>query len=166
MKYLIFLLILAAGIAGFFIGAHRGKSAIEALANVEQAAKQEKAESDKTIKALNESMAGLATEHKNELDRREAEYKQQLAKLDDTLAGKEKKIQDMTAKIGANRQEIERLRISAVGATDPTEKQRLLEKVAQLESTQRGLSSNVAGLKCLGAAVPDDILGQLRGVLP
>jgi len=164
MKYLIILLVMAAGgISGYFIGAHQGKAAIEALASLEQAAKQEKAESDKAINALKESMAGLTAEHKNELIKIETRYKQQRAKLDDALAGKDKKIKDMTAKMNNNQQEIERLRNNAVSATDPVEKKKLLEKVAQLEIEKRNLESGVEGLKCLSVAAPDEILVQLQG---
>jgi flagellar basal body-associated protein FliL len=125
MKYPVILLIMAAGgISGYFIGAHQGKAAIEALASLEQAAKQEKAESDKAINALKESMAGLTAEHKNELIKIETKYKQQRAKLDDALAGKDKKIKDMTAKMNNNQQEIESLRNNAVSATDPVEKKK------------------------------------------
>ena len=166
MKYLVFFLVIAAGVAGFFIGAHKGQTAIEALAALEQAAKQEKAESDRTINALEDSMVGLAAEHKNELDKLETDYKQQRAKLDEALAGKEKKIRDMTAKMSANQQEIERLRTVAGSATDPIEKQRLLERVAQLENERRNLASSLVGLKCLTAAVPDGIVGQLQGRQP
>jgi chromosome segregation ATPase len=164
MKNLVILLVLAAGgISGYFIGAHQGKAAIEALASLEQAAKQEKAESDKAINALKESMAGLASEHKNELSKIENEYKKQRAKLDDALAGKDKKIKDMTAKMNNNQQEIERLRNNAVSATDPVEKQKLLERVAYLEKEKRNLESGVEGLKCLSVAAPDEILMQLQG---
>jgi flagellar basal body-associated protein FliL len=164
MKYLIILLVMAAGgISGYFIGAHQGKAAIEALASLEQAAKQEKAESDKAINALKESMAGLTAEHKNELIKIETRYKQQRAKLDDALAGKDKKIKDMTAKMNNNQQEIESLRNNAVSATDPVEKKKLLEKVAQLEIEKRNLESGVEGLKCLSVAAPDEILVQLQG---
>lgn len=164
MKYPVILLIMAAGgISGYFIGAHQGKAAIEALASLEQAAKQEKAESDKAINALKESMAGLTAEHKNELIKIETRYKQQRAKLDDALAGKDKKIKDMTAKMNNNQQEIERLRNNAVSATDPVEKKKLLEKVAQLEIEKRNLESGVEGLKCLSVAAPDEILVQLQG---
>jgi len=164
MKYLVILLVMAAGgISGYFIGAHQGKAAIEALASLEQAAKQEKAESDKAINALKESMAGLTAEHKNELIKIETKYKQQRAKLDDALAGKDKKIKDMTAKMNNNQQEIESLRNNAVSATDPVEKKKLLEKVAQLEIEKRNLESGVEGLKCLSVAAPDEILVQLQG---
>jgi chromosome segregation ATPase len=164
MKYLAVLLVLAAGgISGYFIGAHQGKAAIEALAAVEQAAKQEKAESDKAINALKESMAGLATEHKNELNKIETGYQQQRAQLDDALAGKEKKIKEQTAKMNNNQREIERLRNNAVSATDPAEKRKLLERVAQLENEKRNSDSGVEGLKCLSVAVPDEILRQLQG---
>jgi chromosome segregation ATPase len=164
MKYPVILLVMAAGgISGYFIGAHQGKAAIEALASLEQAAKQEKAESDKAINALKESMAGLTAEHKNELIKIETRYKQQRAKLDDALAGKDKKIKDMTAKMNNNQQEIERLRNNAVSATDPVEKKKLLEKVAQLEIEKRNLESGVEGLKCLSVAAPDEILVQLQG---
>jgi|GEM_PF-3231131 len=164
MKYLVILLVMAAGgISGYFIGAHQGKAAIEALASLEQAAKQEKAESDKAINALKESMAGLTAEHKNELIKIETRYKQQRAKLDDALAGKDKKIKDMTAKMNNNQQEIESLRNNAVSATDPVEKKKLLEKVAQLEIEKRNLESGVEGLKCLSVAAPDEILVQLQG---
>ena len=164
MKYLVILLVMAAGgISGYFIGAHQGKAAIEALASLEQAAKQEKAESDKAINALKESMAGLTVEHKNELIKIETKYKQQRAKLDDALAGKDKKIKDMTAKMNNNQQEIESLRNNAVSATDPVEKKKLLEKVAQLEIEKRNLESGVEGLKCLSVAAPDEILVQLQG---
>lgn len=164
MKNLVILLVLAAGgISGYFIGAHQGKAAIEALAALEQAAKQEKTESDKAINALKESMAGLASEHKNELSKIENEYKQQRAKLDDALAGKNKKIKDMTAKMNNNQQEIERLRNNAVSATDPVEKQKLLERVAHLEKEKRNLESGVEGLKCLSVTAPDEILMQLQG---
>ena len=164
MKYLIILLVMAAGgISGYFIGAHQGKAAIEALASLEQAAKQEKAESDKAINARKESMAGLTAEHKNELIKIETKYKQQRAKLDDALAGKDKKIKDMTAKMNNNQQEIESLRNNAVSATDPVEKKKLLEKVAQLEIEKRNLESGVEGLKCLSVAAPDEILVQLQG---
>lgn len=164
MKNLVILLVMAAGgISGYFIGAHQGKAAIEALAALEQAAKQEKTESDKAINALKESMAGLASEHKNELSKIENEYKQQRAKLDDALAGKDKKIKDMTAKMNNNQQEIERLRNNAVSATDPVEKQKLLERVAHLEKEKRNLESGVEGLKCLSVGAPDEILMQLQG---
>jgi len=164
MKYPVILLVMAAGgISGYFIGAHQGKAAIEALASLEQAAKQEKAESDKAINALKESMAGLTAEHKNELIKIETKYKQQRAKLDDALAGKDKKIKDMTAKMNNNQQEIESLRNNAVSATDPVEKKKLLEKVAQLEIEKRNLESGVEGLKCLSVAAPDEILVQLQG---
>lgn len=164
MKNLVILLVMAAGgISGYFIGAHQGKAAIEALATLEQAAKQEKTESDKAINALKESMARLASEHKNELSKIENEYKQQRAKLDDALAGKDKKIKDMTAKMNNNQQEIERLRNNAVSATYPVEKQKLLERVAHLEKEKRNLESDVEGLKCLSVGAPDEILMQLQG---
>ncbi|MEO7622009.1 MAG: hypothetical protein ABIS30_02990, partial [Gallionella sp.] len=73
MKYfVIFLVLLAGGISGYTFGAFRGKAAIEALATVEQAAKQDKAESDKAISALKESMGGLTSAHKSELSKIEA----------------------------------------------------------------------------------------------
>jgi hypothetical protein len=110
MKYLVILLVLAAGgISGYFIGSHQGKGAIEAL------------------------------------------------------AGKEKKIREQTAKMNNNQREIERLRNNAVSATDPAEKRKLLERVAQLENEKRNSDSDVEGLKCLSVAVPDEILGQLQG---
>jgi uncharacterized protein YgiM (DUF1202 family) len=164
MKYLVILLVLAAGgISGYFIGDHQGKAATEALAALEQAAKQEKAESDKAINALKESMAGLATEHKNELNKIETEYQQQRAQLDDALAGKEKKIKEQTAKMNNNQREIERLRGTVVSTTAPAEKRKLLERVAQLENEKRNSDSDVEGLKCLSVAAPDEILGQLQG---
>ena len=164
MKYLVILLVLAAGgISGYFIGSHQGKAATEALAALEQAAKQEKTESDKAINALKESMAGLATEHKNELNKIETEYQQQRAQLDDALAGKEKKIKEQTAKMNNNQREIERLRGTVVSTTAPAEKRKLLERVAQLENEKRNSDSDVEGLKCLSVAVPDEILGQLQG---
>lgn len=167
MNYLVILLVLAAGgISGYFIGTHQGKAAIEALASLEQAAKQEKAESDKAINTLRENMAGLADEHKNELNKIESGYKQQRAKLDDALAGKDKKIKDMTANMHNNQQEIERLRNIADSATVPVEKKKLLERVAQLETEKRNLESGVAGLNCLSVAAPDEILRQLQVKYP
>ncbi len=166
MKYVAIIVAMVAGITGYYIGSFRGKSAIEELASVKEAAKQEKAESDKTITALKESIAGLAAEHKSELDKLETQYKQQRAKLDETLAHKEKKISDMAARMNANGQETSRLRLNAGSATDPAEKQKLHERVAQLESEKRNLASNVAGLKCLSAAVPDEILGQMQRAQP
>lgn len=167
MNYLVILLVLAAGgISGYFIGAHQGKAAIEALSSLEQAAKQEKAESDKAINTLRESMASITAGHKNELNKIETEYKQQRAKLDAALAGKDKKIKDLTAKINNNQQEIERLQNMAVNVSDPVEKKKLLERVAQLEIEKRNLESGVDGLKCLSVAAPDEILVQLQGKQP
>jgi uncharacterized protein YgiM (DUF1202 family) len=165
MKNIVMLLILAAGgISGYFIGNHQGKAATETLAALEQAARQEKAESDKTTNVLKENMAQLAAAHKSELDKIETEYRQQRAKLDDALAGKEKRIRELTARMDSNQQEIERLRKTAVSATDPAEKQKLLDKVAQLENETRNSKSNVEGLKCLSVAVPDEMLSQLQGM--
>ena len=167
MKYLVILLVLlAGGISGYTIGTYRGKAAIEALATVEQAAKQDKAESDKTINALKESMAGLTSEHKNELSKIEAEYQQQRAKLDTALAGKDKKIKDLTTRISTNQQEIVRLKNMAGNIPDPVEKKKLLERVALLESEKKSMESGVDGLKCLGVAAPDEILMQLQGRQP
>ena len=163
MNYLVILLVLAAGgISGYFIGAHQGKAAIEALDSLKQAAKQEKAESDKAINSLRESMAGLSADHKSELAKIEAVHKQQRAKLDAALAGKDKKIKDLTAKINNNQQEIERLQNMAVNVSDPVEKKKLLERVAQLEIEKRNLESGVDGLKCLSVAAPDEILMQFQ----
>ena len=163
MKYLVILLVLlAGGISGYTIGSYRGKAAIEALATIEQAAKQEKAESDKAISALKEIMTGLTSAHKNDLSKIEAEYQQQRAKLDTALAGKDKKIKDLATRISTNRQEIERLKNMAGNAPDPVEKKKLLERVALLESEKKSMESGVDGLKCLGVAAPDEILMQLQ----
>ena len=163
MKYLVILLVLlAGGISGYTIGSYRGKAAIEALATIEQAAKQEKAESDKAISALKEIMTGLTSAHKNDLSKIEAEYQQQRAKLDTALAGKDKKIKDLTTRISTNRQEIERLKNMAGNVPDPVEKKKLLERVALLESEKKSMESGVDGLKCLGVAAPDEILMQLQ----
>lgn len=167
MNYLVILLVLVAGgISGYFIGAHQGKAAIEALATVEQAAKHEKAESDKAINALKESMAGITSVHKNELSKIETEYRQQRTKLDAALAGKDKKIKDLTAKINNNQQEIERAQHMAANVSDPAEKKKLQEKIAQLENEKRNLESGVDGLKCLSVAAPDEILMRLQGKQP
>jgi chromosome segregation ATPase len=164
MKNLVILLVLAAGgISGYFIGSQQGKAATEALAALGQAAKQEKTESDKAINALKESMAGLATEHKNELNKIEAEYRQQRANLDDALAGKEKNIREKTAKINNNQREIDHLRNTVVSVTDPAEKRKLLVRVAQLENEKRNSESSVETLKCLSVTVPNEVLGQLQG---
>ena len=163
MKYLVILLVLlAGGISGYTIGSYRGKAAIEALATIEQAAKQEKAESDKAISALKEIMTGLTSAHKNDLSKIEAEYQQQRAKLDTALAGKDKKIKDLATRISTNRQEIERLKNVAGNVPDPVEKKKLLERVALLESEKKSMESGVDGLKCLGVAAPDEILMQLQ----
>lgn len=167
MRNLILLLVLVAGgVTGYFIGSYRGKAAIEALAAVKQAALQEKAEADKTVKALEEKMAGLSTEHKNELDKIESDYRQQLAKLGDALAGKEKKLKELSAQIDSNRQEIDRLRNTALSTTDPAERQKLLDQIAQLEKANRNLQSGVDGFRCLSVAIPDEIVRQLQGVQP
>jgi chromosome segregation ATPase len=163
MKYLVILIALVAGgISGYYLGAHQGKSAIEALDSLKQAAKQEKAESDKTINALKEGMAGLSAEHKNELARIEAEHKQQRAKLDAALAGKDKKIKDLSAKVNNNQQEIERLQLMAANVSDPEEKKKLQEEIARLKKEKLNLQSGVDGLKCLSVPAPDEILVRLQ----
>ena len=167
MKYLVILLVLlAGGISGYTIGAYRGKAAIETLATVEQAAKQDKAESDKAIGALKENVAGLTSAHKSELSKIEAEYRQQRANLDTALAGKDKKIKDLTTRINTNRQEIERLKNMAGNAPDPIEKKKLLARVALLESEKKNMETGLDGLKCLGITAPDEILMQLQGKQP
>lgn len=163
MKYLVILLVLlAGGISGYTIGAYRGKAAIETLATVEQAAKQDKAESDKALSALKESMAGLTSAHKSELSKIEAEYRQQRANLDSALAGKDKKIKDLTTRISTNQQEIERLKNMAGNVPDTVEKKKLLVRAAVLESEKKNMESGLDGLKCLGVAAPDEILMQLQ----
>ena len=107
-------------------------------------------------------MTGLTSAHKNDLSKIEAEYQQQRAKLDTALAGKDKKIKDLTTRISTNRQEIERLKNVAGNVPDPVEKKKLLERVALLESEKKSMESGVDGLKCLGVAAPDEILMQLQ----
>jgi flagellar basal body-associated protein FliL len=167
MKYfVIFLVLLAGGISGYTFGAYRSKAAIEALATVEQAAKQDKAEADKAISALKENLAGLTSAHKSELSKIEAEYRQQRANLDTALASKDKKIKDLTTRMSTNRQEIERLKNMAGNVPDPVEKKKLLARVALLESEKKSMETGMDGLKCLGVAAPDEILLQLQGKQP
>jgi chromosome segregation ATPase len=163
MKYLVILIVLVAGgISGYYIGAHQGKSAIEALDSLKQAAKQEKAESDKTINALKENMAGLSADHKNELARIEAEHKQQRAKLDAVLAGRDRKIKNLSANISNNQQEIERLQNMAANVSDSEEKKKLQDEIARLKKEKLNLQSGVDGLNCLSIAAPDEILTRLQ----
>ena len=167
MRNLVLLFILlAGGISGYFIGAHRGEAAIEALDAAKQAAQQEKADSDRAITDLKEKMAGLSSVHKDELNKIENNYRRQLGQLNAVLAGKDNRLKELTAKLASNQQEAARLQNSMNGSTDPAEKQKLLARINQLVHEKQNLESSVEGLQCLSAIAPEEIIHQLQGGQP
>jgi hypothetical protein len=155
--------LLAAGVAGYFVGARSGQDAKEALAKLEDATKAGEAEHKKTTAELQAQVTSLTAKYDAAKQQADAGDKLKRDQLSALLAAREKTIADLKARRSSELGEIERLRLHLNDAQSPQEKQALLDQIARLKDEVKAAGRAEVGQKCLDVAVPKDMLETLRG---
>ena len=157
------IVMLVAAIAGYFFGSYSGRNAKEALANAQVAAELATKDHDKTVKELNDRLAKLDSDYEIDKKARDASYEKQKIKWAELLAGRDKRITELSKESSGTGAEIERLRRSLKGMTSPEERQRMNERIAKLEKELKDQQTLIAGLECSKVPVPQEMLDRLKG---
>ena len=162
LRYVILLVaLLAAGVAGYFVGARSGQDAKEALARLEAAGKEGDAEGRKTKAELESKLATLNARYEAEKTRIDSELAISHDKLAALLAARDKTIGDLKARSASDQSEIRQLRLTLVDAKNPGDKQATLERIARLEDDAHAALVDARGNQCLKVPVPKAILETL-----
>jgi uncharacterized coiled-coil protein SlyX len=157
------IVMIVAAIAGYFIGSYSGRNAKEALANALVAARLATDDHDKTVKELNNRIIKLDSDYEIDKKARDASYEKQKVKWAGLLAGRDKRITELSKESSGTGAEIERLRGSLKGMTSPEERQRMNERIAKLEKELKDQQILITGLECSKIPVPQEILSKLKG---
>jgi hypothetical protein len=159
---ILLVVLIAGGVAGYFIGARNGQDAKEALAKLEEATKLGEAEHKKTTAELQAQVTSLTTKFEADKKQINADYSAKQDKLSALLGSRDKTIKDLKDRRSGDQSEIVRLRAHMNDPMSAAEKQANLERIAQLEKDRRDTVLAMRGEQCLAVAVPKDNLATLQ----
>ena len=130
MRNIILLLVMiAGGVAGYFIGGRQGRNAVESLARLEAASKLAQIEHDKTAKTLDEKVSHLTAGYQKEKGEIDAAHAKQQERLKKELASRDQKIAGLNVVIAANQDQIDEARSRLGKSASPEERSALQAKL-------------------------------------
>ena len=168
MRNLVLLIVMVlAGGAGWYAGSWSGRDAISALAKAKAVGEAAQSEHDKTVKGLNQKLAGMNSDFEQGQKKLADDHAQAKAEFNATLAQRDQRISDLGKQRSATQTRIVTLRetVAAPGAS-AEDKARAQAEITRLEKLVADQKTLIAGLECSKEKVPDELLAPLRRGLP
>jgi len=165
-KVVLIIAMLAAGIAGYFIGGWSGRSAKEALAKAETAAKESEAQYQKTRQHLEQKLATIGTQHEaekqkiiDEANKQQADFKTAVDTREARISAMQKERLGIRSQITAAEQRVRDAKTDSERQAAEADRQRLINQELAVRTT-------VQGEQCAIVKVAPSLLVVLRGVAP
>jgi len=164
MRNLVLLLaMIAGGVAGYFIGAQKGRNAVESLARLEVASERAQIEHRRTVKVLDEKVSKLSARYQKEKSEIDAAYAKQQELLEKEVSSRDRKIAGLNATIAWSRGQINAARTRLGKSMSPEQRATVQAEIARLLAENKSRQTDVAGFECAKIPVPADYLDLLAG---
>lgn len=154
----------AAGLAGFFLGSWGGRSAKEALARVEASARESEAQFQKTTKELQTRLAALGSEHEQATQKIKDDFKQQEDAFASAVAARDQRITELQRSRKGIQAEIADARARLAAAKSEADRKAAEAEIGKLQKQEQVVVTTVEGEQCANVKVPPSLLTAL-GVL-
>jgi chromosome segregation ATPase len=155
----------AAGLAGYFLGGRGGRGAKEALARVEASARESEAQYQKTTKDLQARLAALGSEHEQATQKIKDEFKQQEAAFASAVKARDQRIAELQRSRQGIQAEIADARARLAAAKSEAERLAAQADIGKLQKQEQVVVATVEGEQCANVKVPPSLLTAL-GVAP
>jgi uncharacterized protein YgiM (DUF1202 family) len=162
---IILVLMVVSGIAGYYIGSHKGRDAIEALEKIKSATAQEQQAHDAAQNELKNRISELEKNYQEEKQKLVEAHEKQNAEWDEIKADKDKRIAELSGAISSNQNVIQHLiQVEATKQVGSKERSRLDSQIAKLEKEESDEKTAISGEKCVDTVVPFEIVKMLKEV--
>lgn len=152
-----------AAISGYFIGSYSGRDAREALATAQIAARHALEDHEQAVKLLHERISKLDSEYADEKKSHNESFQKQKQKWAELLAGRDRRIAELSSINTDTGAEISRLRGSVKDMPPSAERQRMEQRIAVLEKDFKATQTQISGLECSKTPVASEMLTKLKG---
>ena len=165
-KLVLIIAMLAAGVAGYFIGGWSGRSAKEALAKAETSAKESEAQFQKTKQELEQKLASIGSQHEAEKQKINDDFKKQQDEFTSAVATRDQRIVTMQKERTGIQSQIVAAQARASAAKTDADRKAAEADVLRLQKQEQVVVVTVQGEQCAVVKVPPSLLAALRGTTP
>jgi chromosome segregation ATPase len=155
----------AAGLAGFFLGGWSGRDAKEALARVEASARESEAQYQKTTKDLQAKLAALGSEHEQATQKIKDDFKKQEDAFASAVKVRDQRIVDLQRSRQGIQAEIADAKARLAAAKTEADRLAAQADIGKLQKKEEVVVATVEGEQCANVKVPPSLLTAL-GVTP